>query len=127
MHAFVRSVARRTSIGLGALALAVGVAACGGDDGQESAPEQDPGVEESAPEEDEQLDPGDGDEPPPPLFRLLRARWRSRREAALASAFAALRRFLASAFAAFASAVSVGTAFWELMPTAVAPAAAPPR
>lgn len=63
MHAFVRSVARRTSIGLGALALAVGVAACGGDDGQESAPEQDPGVEESAPEEDEQLDPGDGDEP----------------------------------------------------------------
>src|SRR5699024_2575838 len=43
MHPFVRSVARRTSIGLGALALAVGVAACGGDDGQESAPEQDPG------------------------------------------------------------------------------------
>src|SRR5699024_9371080 len=62
----------------------------------------------------------------PPL-RLLRARWRSRREAALASAFAALRRFLASAFATFASAVSVGTAFCELMPTAAAPGAAPPR
>src|SRR5699024_12872706 len=63
LQACVRRLARRASIGLGALALAVGVAACWGDDGQESAPEQDPGVEESAPEEDEQFEPGDGDEP----------------------------------------------------------------
>lgn len=62
MNALVRTVARRTSIGLGALALAVGAAACGGDDGQEPAPEQDPGVEETAPEDGEQLEPSDGDE-----------------------------------------------------------------
>ena len=63
MHAFVRSVARRTSIGLGALALAVGVAACGGDDGQESAPRAGSRVEESALRRMSRLDPGDGDEP----------------------------------------------------------------
>src|SRR5690625_7311781 len=38
MHAFVRSVARRTSIGLGAPALAVGGADCGGGVGRELAP-----------------------------------------------------------------------------------------
>lgn len=62
MNAFVRNVARRTSIGLGVLALAVGAAACGGDDAQEPAPEQEPGVEETAPEDDEQLEPSDGSE-----------------------------------------------------------------
>jgi len=63
MNAFVRSVARRTSIGLGALALAVGAAACGGGDGQEP-PEQDPVVEETTAEDGEQLEPSDGGEQP---------------------------------------------------------------
>src|SRR5690625_5906986 len=78
LQSLVLSFARRSSIGLGALALAVGAAACGGDDGQESAPEQDPGVEESAPEEDEQLDPGDGDEPQSDAGEIGRASCRER-------------------------------------------------
>ena len=64
MNAFVRSAARRTSIGLGALALAVGAAACGGGDGQEPVPEQDPVVEETTAEDGEQLEPSDGGEQP---------------------------------------------------------------
>lgn len=59
MNAFLRRAARRTSIGLGALALAVGATACGGDDGGDTAPEQDTGVEEPAATAEEPA-PSDG-------------------------------------------------------------------
>lgn len=50
MNVFMRGAVRRTTVGLGALALAAGAAACGGGGEQEPAP-QDPGVEEPAGEE----------------------------------------------------------------------------
>lgn len=61
MHTFVRTLARRASIGLGAMALVLTAAACGGEDTSDPAAEQDPGVEEAAPE-GEGPEASDGDQ-----------------------------------------------------------------
>lgn len=61
MNAVMRRVVRRTSLGLGALALAAGAAACGGDNGEQQAPEQDPAIQEPAAQDEGDLEPSDGD------------------------------------------------------------------
>lgn len=65
MNVFMRGVVRRTTVGLGALALAAGAAACGGGGDQEPAPEE-PSIEEPAGEEgDGEASDAGGEQPAP--------------------------------------------------------------